>query len=367
MIRDSDTIARLGGDEFGLLLPRLSEKSQVAHVVGKIARAVEQPFLLQGLPLSVEASVGAAFFPVDGTDPDTLLRHADVAMYQAKESDTALAFYESSQDVYDPARLTLVGELRDAIESRELVLHYQPIASLATGEISSVEALLRWSHPWRGTIFPDQFLPLLQQTGLLKPLTLYVIEEALRQSAAWREQGIAVPIAVNLSPRNLLDVELPSDVRRLLAKWDADPAAIELELTESTMIADPARSKLVLEELASLGLRLAIDDYGSGYSSLGYLTRLPIGAIKIDRSFVTTMAHDEGNATIVRSTIELARNLGLEIVAEGVETGEVWQRLRMLGCTLGQGYYIAAPQPAAELADWLRGQRRIGPPAESAA
>jgi EAL domain-containing protein (putative c-di-GMP-specific phosphodiesterase class I) len=288
-------------------------------------------------------------------------------MYRAKESDTSCAFYETTQDVYDPARLTLVGELRDAIESRGLVLHYQPITSLETGRIHSVEALLRWNHPWRGTILPDQFLPLLQQTSLLKPLTLYVIGEALRQSAAWRADGLALPIAVNLSPRNLLDVELPGDVRRLLEESNADPATIELELTESTMVADPARSKLVLEELAAIGIRLAIDDYGSGYSSLGYLTRLPISTIKIDRSFVLTMAHDEGNSTIVRSTIELARNLGLDIVAEGVETREVWQRLRTLGCTYAQGYYVAPPQPAAELGSWLRERRRAGPVAGTAA
>jgi diguanylate cyclase (GGDEF)-like protein/PAS domain S-box-containing protein len=353
VVRTSDTVARLGGDEFGLLLPASAVPADVLRVIERIRASLEQPVVLQDLPLAIEASIGVALYPDDGEDVDTLLQHADVAMYTAKRENSIYAFYDEAADDYDPGRLTLVAELRRAIERRELVLHYQPKAVLATGEVRSVEALIRWSHPRRGLVQPDDFIPLAQQTGLIRPLTLYVVEEALRQCAAWRAEGLTLAIAVNLSMRNLLDVEFPEHVRRLLERWGVEPRLLELEITESTMIADPVRTKQILDRLAAMGIRLSIDDFGTGYSSLAYLKRLPVNEIKIDRSFVMNMSENEDDAAIVRSTIDLGRNLDLEVVAEGVETAEVWEQLSALGCASAQGYYLSRPVPPDELRAWL--------------
>ncbi len=353
-LASSDVVARLGGDEFGVLLPQVSSAEDVVDLIATMRRAVEEPVVLQGLPLAVEASIGVAFFPQDGGDVDSLLRHADVAMYRAKEASSTYAFYDAATDTYDPARLTLVSELRGAIERRELVLHYQPKANLSTGRVSSVEALLRWRHPERGLLLPDAFVPLAQRTSLITPLAFFVVREALAQCRAWKEQGLELSVAVNLSMRNLLDLGFPDEVSSLLEASAVDPALLELEITESTMLADPARVAIVLGRLSALGVRLAIDDFGTGYSSLSHLRRLPIDVIKIDRSFVTTMTTHEDDATIVRSTIELAKNLGLEVVAEGVETKETWERLRALGCSQAQGLFLSRPLPAQRVAPWLR-------------
>jgi diguanylate cyclase (GGDEF)-like protein/PAS domain S-box-containing protein len=357
VVRAYDTVARLGGDEFGLLLPDIDVPGDVVSVVERIRVAMEDPIAVQGLPLSVEASIGVAVFPDDGDDADTLLRRADVAMYEAKDDKVGYAFYAGGGDQRDPARLMLVGELRRAIEERELTLHYQPQAVLAGGEVRSVEALLRWQHPQRGMVPPDDFIPIAQQTGLIKPLTMYVVDEALGQCAAWLDAGLRLAIAVNLSARNLLDAEFPGQVRDLLERWAVPSELLILEITESTMVAEPVRTRAVLDELAAMGIRLSIDDFGTGYSSLAYLKRLPVREIKIDRSFVMTMDTDEDDATIVRSTIDLGRNLGLEVVAEGVENEETLDRLRALGCTLAQGYHLSRPVPAAELEAWLQRRR----------
>jgi diguanylate cyclase (GGDEF)-like protein/PAS domain S-box-containing protein len=359
VLRTSDAIARLGGDEFGILLPDPRDPSGVTAVVEKLVEALQEPIAVQDLPLVVEASIGIAMYPEDGTDVDTLLRAADVAMYTAKEEKAGFGFFDGNTHQLDLARLTLVGELRRALEKRELVLHYQPQAALADGAVRSVEALLRWNHPERGQIGPDEFIPLAQQTGLIKPLTLYVIGEALRQCRAWQQQGLPLSIAVNVSTRNLLDVEFPAQVQDLLDAWDLEPALLQLEITEDAVLTDPVRTRLILEELAGMGVRLAIDDFGTGYSSLAYLKRLPIRAIKIDRSFVMGMVGDEDDAIIVRSTIDLGRNLGLEVVAEGVETEAVWNRLRELGCTLAQGYLLSRAVPPSELREWLAGRGQL--------
>jgi diguanylate cyclase (GGDEF)-like protein/PAS domain S-box-containing protein len=353
VLRTSDSVARLGGDEFGILLPDLTGATAVTAVVGKLFAAMEEPITVQELPLVVEGSIGIAMFPDDGLDVDTLLRAADVAMYTAKEEGKGFGFFDGSTHQLDVARLTLVGELRRAIEKRELVLHYQPQALLETGEVHSVEALLRWNHPERGLIGPGEFIPLAQQTGLIRPLTLYVIGEALRQCRAWEHEGIELAVAVNVSTRNLLDVEFPAQVKALLDAWGLGASRLALEITEDSVLTDPVRTKAILEELAGMGIRLAIDDFGTGYSSLAYLKRLPITEIKIDRSFVMGMATDEDDATIVRSTIDLGRNLGLEVVAEGVETEPIWNTLRELGCTIVQGYFLSRPLPPDELEAWL--------------
>jgi diguanylate cyclase (GGDEF)-like protein/PAS domain S-box-containing protein len=356
-LRSSDTVARLGGDEFGVLLPDASVPDDVLRAVHRMQAAID-PITLQGLSLSLEASIGIALYPDDGKDVETLLQSADGAMYRAKAEQSGWAFYDSSCARQDTGRLTLMGELRRGLDGHELVLHYQPKAVLADGEVHAVEALLRWNHPVRGLVPPDDFIPMAEQTGLIKPLTLYVIDEALRQCRLWQDEGLRLAIAVNLSARNLVDTDFPTQVAVRLQRWNVEPGLLEFEITESAMLADPTRTKLILEHLSAMGIRLSIDDFGTGYSSLAYLKRLPVSEIKVDRSFVMNMEADEDDATIVRSTIDLARNLGLDVVAEGVESEHVWDSLRALGCTAAQGYYISRAVPAAELRTWLLQRRR---------
>lgn len=350
--RGGDSIARLGGDEFGVLLPNTPE-TDAAMVVSRVSSCLEESIVVHDLPLNIDVSVGLAAFPKDGGDADLLMQHADVAMYVAKTANGGFARYESSADPHKPDRLSLIGELRGALERGELVLHYQPQLTLSTGNIMAVEALLRWQHPQRGLIPPDEFIPLVQETGLIKPLTHYVLDLALRQCRSWMDHGRPMRVAVNLAMRNLIDADLPSDVADLLRLNGVPVDLLELEITESAVIADPLRTKAVLARLAKMRVRLSVDDFGTGYSSLTYLTRLPIDEIKIDRSFVTDMSSSPDNEVVVRSTIDLARNLGKQVVAEGVETADVLQRLEELGCHLAQGYYVSRPLPIEELDVWL--------------
>ena len=359
-LRGSDTVARLGGDEFGVLLPEARVPEDVLTAVERIRAAIERSVTVQGLPLSLEASIGIALYPDDGDDVETLVRCADGAMYHAKREKLGWAFYDTNCIPQGTNRLTIVGELRRALDQRELILHYQPKAFLSDGEVRSVEALIRWSHPDRGLVPPDEFIPVAQQTGLIKPLTLYVIDEALRQCRSWQDEGVRLAIAVNLSTRSLVDPDFPAQVAGLLEHWNVEPSLLEFEITESSMLADPARTKQILEQLAEMKIRLSIDDFGTGYSSLAYLKRLPVSEIKIDRSFVMNMDNDEDDAIIVRSTIDLGRNLGLDVVAEGVESPETWDLLTSLGCTAAQGYYLGRPVPGADLLAWLAGAARPG-------
>jgi diguanylate cyclase (GGDEF)-like protein/PAS domain S-box-containing protein len=356
-LRASDTAARLGGDEFGLLLPDLPEREGVALVIERIRAAFERPISVQELPLAIEVSIGIAVFPDHGRSAELLIQRADMAMYDAKRESAPFCFYDEHAEARDPSRLTLVSELRRAMEERELVLYYQPKAVLADGEVRSVEALLRWRHPTRGLIFPDSFIPLAQETGLIRPLTLYVVDEALRQCRLWRDEGLGLSVSVNLSMRNLLDLEFPSQVAALLARREVEPELLELEMTESAMLANPTRTTGVLCELSALGIKLSVDDFGTGYSSLAYLHQLPIDEIKIDRSFVTDMGNDHDNLAIVQCTIDLGRNLGLDVVAEGVETREVWEMLCQMGCKSAQGYFLSRPVPTEQLSEWLRTHR----------
>jgi diguanylate cyclase (GGDEF)-like protein len=356
-LRESDTVARLGGDEFGVLLPKVVDSAAAVSVARKLRKALEEPFTIHGLALQIEASVGIALYPEHGDDVHSLLQRADVAMYVAKEHPAGCEIYAKERDEYSPDRLTLLTELRRAIDHGELVLHYQPKAELRGGEISGVEALVRWSHPTRGLIPPDEFIPLAQKTGVIVPLTFFVLNEAVRQSRTWQLEGLDLCVGVNLSARNLLDVHLPDTVGELLARWEVPPSLLELEITESTILADPIRAMHVLSRLSGMGVRLAIDDFGTGYSSLSYLKRLPVDALKIDKSFIQGMEADENDAVIVKSTIDLGRNLGLRVVAEGVETKEAWRQLLVLGCDVAQGYYLSRPVPAAELAAWVRASR----------
>jgi diguanylate cyclase (GGDEF)-like protein/PAS domain S-box-containing protein len=283
--REGDSIARLGGDEFAILLPNASE-ADATMIASRVSGCLEESIVVRDLPLNVDVSTGLASSPKDGTDADLLLQRADVAMYAAKTTHTAFARYQSSADLHTADRLALVGELRGALEREELVLYYQPELSLSTGRITAVEALIRWPHPQRGLIMPDDFIPLVQGTALIKPLTHYVLDRALRQCRTWMDQGRPMTMAVNLAMRNLSDAELPSEVADLLKLHNVPPDLLELEITESAVISDPPRTEAVLARLDKMGVRLSVDDFGTGYSSLTYLTRLPVDQVKIDGSLV---------------------------------------------------------------------------------
>jgi diguanylate cyclase (GGDEF)-like protein len=345
-VRPDDLVARLGGDEFGVLLPGVDDIEAAGALASRLLLSLAAPFAAQELTLEVGASVGIAMYPMHGLDVDTLIQRADVAMYEAKSSYRGHEIYDPGQDSYSPARLALVGELRRAIDENQLTVFYQPKVAVADGRIVGAEALVRWQHPTRGLIGADEFVPVAEHTNLLRPMTLYVLNAALEQCARWRASRHDLTVAVNLSVRNLLDVDLPDDVARLLEHASLPASALELEVTESALIADPVRTNAVLHRLHATGVGISIDDYGTGYSSLAYIRRMPVNELKIDKSFVIGMATDENDAVIVRSTIELARNLGLRIVAEGVETKEAWHHLASLGCEIAQGYYFSRPVPA---------------------
>jgi len=352
-LRDSDTIARLGGDEFAVLLPATDEVGARA-AADKVVAALALPFDLEAVSVHVGASVGIALAPDHGQDVDTLLRHADVAMYVAKRTGESSAVYTPERDAYTPDRLALIADLRRAIADDGLALHYQPKADLVTKQVTGVEALVRWTHTQRGAIPPDQFIPLAEHTGLIAPLTRWVLMAALRQAGRWRRVGLRLDMAVNLSAVDLRDVGLPDALARLLCEHAVPPASLRLEVTESALMIDPAGAQAVLTRLAALGIGLSVDDYGAGYSSLAYLKRLPVDELKIDRSFVRHMAVDPADAAIVSSTIGLGHNLGLRVVAEGVEDRETWALLAGAGCDTAQGYYLACPMPADEVERWVR-------------
>ncbi len=356
VLRASDTIARLGGDEFAVLLPSvdLKEPNLAAR---KITKILEFPFDIEGLPIDVEASIGIVLYPDHGSDADSLIQRADVAMYAAKQSGSGYTVYTADQDQHSPRRLTLMAELRRAIEEGQLLLHYQPKIDLTTGGVNGVEVLGRWIHQELGVIPPDQFIPLAERTGLIKPLTGWVLDQALRQCRVWSQAGIEISVAVNLSVRNLLNPQLPDQVAELLQHHGILPGCLELEITESSIMADPERAREIVTRLNKMGVQLSIDDFGTGYSSLGYLKRLPVHWIKIDKSFVIHMVANESDAVIVQSTIDLAHNLGLKVVAEGVESQAVYDQLMGLGCDAVQGYYISRPLPVEELIRWLRESR----------
>ncbi|MEW6683616.1 MAG: EAL domain-containing protein [Nitrospirota bacterium] len=350
LVRQSDLVARLGGDEFALVLPDTNREGAV-QVGEKIRAALTAPFDVEALSMTVEASIGIAVFPEHATSPDVLLQRANVAMYAAKESRSGLAVYASEHDHYNPWRLALMGELRFAIEHEELALFFQPKIHMATRRVIGVEALVRWNHPHRGMVSPDEFIPLAEQTGLIRPLTRWVLSAARAQEARLRQAGYRLTVAVNVSARTLHDAALAEFIATLL--HPGQPSWLELEITESAIMADPARSLDVLQKLHEMKIPLAIDDFGTGYSSLAYLKKLPIGTIKIDKSFVKNLATDDNDAAIVRSTIEMGHHLGLIVVAEGVETADAWDHLVRLGCDSAQGYYVCRPMPDRDLDRWL--------------
>jgi diguanylate cyclase (GGDEF)-like protein len=341
-----DVLARLGGDEFAVLAETRMSVHEAGALAERLVAALEHPFDLDGILLDVRASVGLACFPDHGDTVDELLRRADVALYCAKASQQTVEVYAAALDHYTVDRLVLAAQLRRGIERGEIVLEYQPKFPLDGGPPKGVEALARWAHPTLGQVGPDGFIPLAEHTGLMTALTEAVLAQAIAQCADWQRSGRALRVSVNLSPRSLLDRELPKRIRSLLDAHCADPHSLQLEITESRPVPGGRVARAVLEELRSMGVGVAIDDFGTGFSSLVQLQALPVDEIKIDRSFVANMENNPSDAAIVRSTIDLARNLGLVVTAEGVESAEVAAQLAEMGCQMAQGYALCRPLPA---------------------
>ncbi len=351
-VRKTDTVARLGGDEFAVVLV-LSDKNDTEFVAKKILATFKEPFQVKDRPLHLGASIGIALCPEHDQGFEGLLRRADVAMYVAKRRGDGFAIYQSEFDQYNIDKLALSEELRVAIEREELTLHYQPKLDLKTGDICGVEALVRWQHPQRGLVAPDNFIPLAERTGLIDQLTPWVLQAAFRQCHSWHRSGKPLHVAVNVSPRNLQDPQFPEKVAKILQGVDLPPANLQIELTESAILTDPAHARKILEDIDAMGVPLSIDDFGTGYSSLAQLKRLPVSEIKIDKSFVLGMKSNESDAVIVRTTIDLAHNLGMRVVAEGVEDTQTLAVLSSMGCDMVQGYYISRPLPPEELSQFL--------------
>jgi diguanylate cyclase (GGDEF)-like protein len=367
-VRPGDLVVRLGGDEFAVLLTDLPE-ARAAHgraeeLLGVLRAA---SFTVQGVDLVVDASIGLALAPQHGTRLPALLQRAEVAMYQAKRDNRGTRVYDPGTDDHSVGQLELLTELRRALENGEFVLHYQPKVSLPDRQVTSVEALVRWQHPTRGLLGPGEFLPVLERSGLMHPLTRWVIREAVRQAASWHRAGMTLPVAVNISPRSLLDGDLPARVLATLLGAELPASFLELEITETAVMTDPARAAVVLAQLRARGIRVAIDDFGAGYTSLAHLRSLPISSLKLDRSLIGQLLERHEDDAVTRALIDLAHRLDLRVVAEGVETEAVLDRLAVMGCDEVQGYLISRPLPPAALEGWIaeRGAR-TGLPAAAA-
>ena len=357
-MRKGDTVARMGGDEFAVVISDISGVEDARHAAARFLQSLERPIELeevaQDLTLDVEGSIGVVICPDDGTDVDTLMQRADVAMYTAKEVHNGYEFYSTDRDRNTPKQLALLGELRKAMEDDELFLCFQPKVAMDTGLVTGVEALLRWHHPKRGLISPDEFIPQAERTGLIHALTRYTIEKALDQLREWRAAGLHMNVAVNLSRPNLINLQFPTEIAQLLSDRGVPPSNLELEITESSVMADPLRARVVLAKLAEQGILLSLDDFGAGYSSLAHLKRMPVNQIKIDKSFVIGMLSNDNDRVIVRSIVDLGRNLGLSVVAEGVESGAAWEALMAMGCDMAQGFWLGEPMAPGDVLQRIR-------------
>ena len=370
-LRESDFIARLGGDEFAILLPGLRHREDASSLAAHLVRVLDDPFLLDGTPISIGASIGVAVSPDDGHSTSVLLQAADLAMHEAKV--TRVGYLQSASATSNaPANVLLLGELRDAISNDQLVLHYQPKLRVVGGALTGCEALVRWQHPARGLVPPDNFIPIAERTGLIHQLTLWVVNETLRQSAEWKTEGRELCISVNVSTRSLLDRHFVATIADRLHTYDVAPELLCLEVTESTIMSDPDAACDVLSDLRDLGVRISIDDFGTGYSSLAYLRSIPATELKIDRTFISeiggagSLGADVANVAIVDATLHLAHNLGLTVVAEGVEDGSALDVLNRLGCDEAQGYFFARPLPSADFVGWRSARTREPASATSA-
>jgi diguanylate cyclase (GGDEF)-like protein len=351
-MRRTDTVARLGGDEFVLLLPGATSESADA-IVKKLYFSLCQRTSLEGNWVDIAASMGVACYPEHELDITRLLLKADIAMYAAKRANLGYRIYTPEIEAVAAKNIELQNELRHAIDNAQLMLHYQPKISHHTGSIMGVEALVRWNHPERGMIAPDEFIPMAEACGLIQPLALWVLNAALQQSEKWHAAGQVFTVSLNLSTRNLLDGDLPGRVAKLLATYHVKPEWLVFEITESAVMAEPDRALETLIKLNKMGIQLSLDDFGTGYSSLAYLKKLPVSEIKIDKSFIKDMELDASDTVIVRSTIALGHNLGMKVVAEGVENIEIWELLTVLGCDASQGYYMSRPLSVAALDEWM--------------
>jgi diguanylate cyclase (GGDEF)-like protein/PAS domain S-box-containing protein len=347
-------VARPGGDVFALLLSPLADSQQPSRTAHEILEVFATPLKLEGYAVDVALSIGIALYPHHGEYADTLMARAEVAMGAAKSAHSRIAAYDAGMEQYTLEHLQLAGELRHAIEQNELVLHYQPKINMKEKHIIGVEALVRWQHPEKGFMAPGLFIPMAEQTGLIHPLTYWVLNEALAQISRWHQQGLELVIAVNLAVQNLLDAQLVDVIAKRLHDCEVEPSWLMLEITESSLMAEPVRAQKTLQQLHAMGIRLSIDDFGTGHSSLAYLKDLPVDELKIDQSFILNMSSDETQAMIVRSTIGLAHNLNLKTTAEGIETQEVWDQLQALGCDVAQGYFMGKPLAAADFMCWLQ-------------
>ena len=352
LVRETDTVARLGGDEFALFLPMTSQE-QTLEMSNKIISAIERPFILDDHVLSISSSQGLVFYPDHGENVETLMKRADISMYTAKRTDSGYSIYSSDLDTHTIEQLSLIGDLRDALEHDKLMLYYQPQVDMKTKQVIAVEVLLRWLHPLQGFISPERFIPMAEQNGLMKKLTMWVLEKALEQSKKWSKEGLDLHISVNLSASNLQDLQLPDDVQKLLNEYKIDSNTLIFEITESSIMSNPNRAMEILHKLSSMDIKLSIDDFGTGYSSLAYLKNMPVNEIKVDKSFVIDMLEDQNDEMIVRTVINLAHNLGLRVVAEGIESKEVWDKLRVLECDTAQGYFLSRPVPAESFYSWF--------------
>ena len=359
-LRAHDLVARLSGDEFVVLLPDLPSTEVAVTVAERILAALHSPFIVGGTAQTVQptrvdvaASIGVAVAPDHGSDPAGLLRHADTAMYQAKQASAGVEVYQTGHGEPSAARFGLLGELRRALDHDELTLHYQPKINIATGALDSVEALVRWQHPERGLLLPAEFIPMAETTGLIVQLTTRVLHLALTQAATWAQAGQPIPVAVNLSVRVLHDPALPERILTALADHGVPAELLWLEVTESAIMHDPATAVAILCELAEAGIRLSLDDFGTGYSSMSYLRKLPVTELKIDRSFIMDLAGDDPDEILARSAVDLGHNLGLTVVAEGIEDAATLASLTAMGCDIAQGYYFARPMPPDQLGPWI--------------
>ncbi len=353
-------VARLGGDEFAFFTGLYSSDEAELEAFGnRLLEAARQPIVVDELSLELDASVGIAMFPRDGNDAHTLLRRADLAMYAAKSGQMGFSFYSPQLDRNSAQRLSVLSDFRRALLNDEIVVHYQPIVDLDNLVVRGAEGLVRWEHPEQGLLAPAAFISAVEQTGLIIPLTNHVLDRAIAQCAEWRRDGRDMSVAVNLSVRNLLDRDLPGEIERLLSQYSLPPEALQLEITESMIMSDPERAMATVLELSRLGVHLSVDDFGTGYSSLANLRQLPISELKIDRSFVTPMLKDDSDLIIVRSTINLGHDLGLRIVAEGVEDERTLMRLALLGADMAQGFHLSKPLPPEAFGEWMGRPRAL--------
>jgi diguanylate cyclase len=350
-------LARIGGDEFVALLDGTDEESAALTVARSLRDAFGQPFPLDGLTIPMQASIGIGLAPQHASTRSEVLRCADVAMYRAKTRGTMIESYVAESDIHSRDYLSLVSDLRQAVGARGLLLHYQPKRSIKDGEFAGVEALVRWQHPQRGLLLPAAFIPIAEREGMMRDLTIDVLDRALQQQRRWREGGLRVPVAVNLSAASLIDSRLPDDVQSLITRHDADPADLELEITEDTLMQDPNRALAVIARISEMGVSFSLDDFGTGYSCLAQLKRLPVKSLKIDRSFIMNMTHSAEDTNIVQSAIQLGHSLNLRVVAEGIESPEHLRQLEDFGCDVAQGFHLGRPLPPEQIPGWLQSLR----------